>query len=38
MNYTTNNIRNVMIAGHGGAGKTSQGVDLLYLSGGTERL
>ena len=38
MNYTTNNIRNVMIAGHGGAGKTSLAEALLYLTGGTERL
>lgn len=38
MNYTTNNIRNVLIAGHGGAGKTSLAEALLYLTGGSERL
>ena len=38
MNYTTNNIRNVLIAGHGGAGKTSLAEALLYLTGGTDRL
>ena len=38
MNYTTNNIRNVLIAGHGGAGKTSLAEALLYLTGGSDRL
>ncbi len=38
MNYTTNNIRNVLIAGHGGVGKTSLAEALLYLTGGSERL
>ncbi|HIX13143.1 MAG TPA: elongation factor G [Candidatus Anaerofilum faecale] len=38
MNYTTNNIRNVLIAGHGGAGKTSLAEALLYTTGGTDRL
>ncbi len=38
MNYTQENIRNLLICGHGGAGKTSFAEALLYYTKGTERL
>ena len=36
--YTTNKIRNVVILGHGGAGKTSLVESMAYLTGITSRL
>ncbi len=36
--YPTENIRNVVLVGHGGAGKTSLAEAFLYLSGATTRL
>ena len=36
--YPTENIRNVVLVGHGGAGKTSLAEALLYRSGATTRL
>ena len=36
--YTTDKIRNVVILGHGGAGKTSLVEAMAYLSGITRRL
>lgn len=36
--YPSDKIRNVLLAGHGGTGKTSLGEALLYLSGATARL
>lgn len=38
MSYSTQNIRNVCLLGHGGNGKTSLAESMLYLTGGTERL
>lgn len=36
--YTTDRIRNVVILGHGGAGKTSLAEAMAYLSGITSRM
>lgn len=36
--YPTENIRNIVLVGHGGAGKTSLAEALLYVSGATTRL
>ena len=36
--YTTENIRNVVIAGHGGRGKTTLAEAMLYISGASDRL
>ena len=36
--YTTDRIRNVVILGHGGAGKTSLVEGMAYLGGITSRL
>jgi len=38
MPYTTENIRNIAILGHGSSGKTSLAESMLYLTGGTDRL
>lgn len=36
--YPTENIRNIVLVGHGGAGKTSLAEALLYTSGATNRM
>ena len=36
--YTTDKIRNVVLLGHGGAGKTSLVESMAYLSGITSRM
>ncbi len=36
--YSTENIRNVVIAGHGGRGKTTLAEAMLYISGASDRL
>src|SRR5687767_7245132 len=36
--YPTENIRNIVLVGHGGAGKTSLAEAMLFLSGATTRL
>ena len=38
MPYTTENIRNIAILGHGSSGKTSLAENMLFLTGGTDRL
>ncbi len=38
MNYTTNNVRNILLAGHAGAGKTTLTEALLYSTGAVERM
>lgn len=38
MNYTNEHIRNVMLAGHASAGKTSLAEAMLFLTKGTDRL
>ena len=35
---TTNSIRNIVLMGHGGSGKTSLAETALFLSKGTDRL
>ena len=37
MNYANDHIRNVLVAGHGGAGKTSLVEAMLYLTKATDR-
>ena len=36
--YTTDKIRNVVLLGHGGAGKTSLAEAMAYISGITSRM
>ena len=36
--YTSNNIRNIAVLGHGGKGKTTLCEAMLYISGATDRL
>ena len=36
--FTSDNIRNVVLAGHGGSGKTALAEAMLYKSGVTERM
>ena len=36
--YEAKKIKNIVLAGHGGCGKTSVAEAMLYLSGGSERL
>ncbi len=38
MSYTKNNIRNILVAGHAGAGKTTLTEALLYSTGALERM
>lgn len=38
MQYTSNNIRNILVAGHAGCGKTTLVEALLYTSGALERM
>ncbi len=38
MNYTSNNIRNILVAGHAGCGKTTLVESLLYTTGAIERM
>ena len=35
--YTTDKIRNVVLLGHGGCGKTSLAEAMLYVAGATDR-
>ena len=36
--YTAQNIRNIVLGGHGGSGKTALAEAMLYLAGASERL
>ena len=36
--FTTQNLRNIVLLGHGGSGKTSLAETALFLSKGTDRL
>ncbi len=38
MDYTSKNIRNILVTGHAGCGKTTLVEALLYMSGATERI
>ena len=38
MNYESKNIRNIMLAGHAGSGKTTLAEALLYSTGALERM
>ena len=38
MEYASKDIRNILVAGHAGCGKTTLTEALLYLSGATERM
>ena len=36
--YTSNNIRNIAVLGHGGKGKTTLCEAMLYIAGASDRL
>ena len=36
--YTSNNIRNIAVLGHGGKGKTTLGEAMLYIAGASDSL
>lgn len=38
MDYASKDIRNILVAGHAGCGKTTLTEALLYMSGATERM
>ena len=38
MGYASKDIRNILVAGHAGSGKTTLTEALLYMSGATERM
>lgn len=38
MGYASKDIRNILVAGHAGCGKTTLTEALLYMSGATERM
>ncbi len=38
MKYASKDIRNILVAGHAGCGKTTLTEALLYMSGATERM
>ena len=38
MDYASKDIRNILVAGHAGCGKTTLVEALLYMSGATERM
>ena len=38
MTFTADKIRNILLAGHGGSGKTALAEAMLFKSGATERM